>query len=172
MKSAEIVKLRDRHIIALDTQMENLLREHDAKVFNLNEEHIIEANKMIKDFEQAQDFLRKQIANQQKLLEEAALKYINRESREDDVKKIAELEEDIKRRKRKAHTLMEELEYCKLELSNREANFNKIFNKHPLVGVMQSVGTFGNNNRKSTAGVGFQNRKNSCQIGTWHLKQL
>ncbi|KAI9352620.1 hypothetical protein BDR26DRAFT_849571 [Obelidium mucronatum] len=142
-KVNEITRLRDRHIIALDEQMESLMKEHDAKVYNLNEEHIVEANKMIRDFEQAQEFLKKQIAHQAKLLEEAAVKYINRESRDDDVAKIAELEEDIKKRKKKAHTMMEELEYCKLELSNREANFNKIFNKHPLVGVIQPI-TMGN----------------------------
>ncbi|KAJ3025703.1 UNVERIFIED_CONTAM: hypothetical protein HDU68_006785 [Siphonaria sp. JEL0065] len=148
-KINEITKLRDRHIIALDEQMESLMKEHDAKVYNLNEEHIIEANKMIKDFEKAQDFLKMQIAHQAKLLEEAALKYVNRESRDDDVAKIAELEEDIKKRKKKAHTMMEELEYCKLELSNREANFNKIFNKHPLVGVIQPI-TMGNSKDKKT----------------------
>ncbi|KAJ3206831.1 hypothetical protein HDU82_004285, partial [Entophlyctis luteolus] len=152
-KVAEIAKLKDKHILALDKQLENLTREHEAKVFNLNEEHIIEANKMIKEFEVAQDYLKKQIANQTKLLEEAAIKYINRESREDDVLRIAALEEDIAKRKKRAQAMMviihslnfldkikkEELEYCKLELSNREANFNKIFNKHPLVGLMQPV---------------------------------
>ncbi|KAJ3066924.1 hypothetical protein HDU98_009837 [Podochytrium sp. JEL0797] len=138
-------KIRDRHIIALDTQMESLMAEYDAKIYNLNEEHILEANKMIKDFEQAQEYLKKQIANQVTLLEEAALKYINRESRDDDLATIASLHQDIQTRKRRQKVMLEELEYCKLELSNREANFNKIFNKHPLVGVIKpySVGTAG-----------------------------
>ncbi|KAI8617036.1 hypothetical protein BC830DRAFT_144910 [Chytriomyces sp. MP71] len=96
---------------------------------------------MIEEFQQVQEFLKKQIAQQTQQLRDAEIKYINREPREVDVTRIAELEEDIRRRKRKAHALMEELEYCKLELSNREANFNKIFNKNPLVGVMQPIGT-------------------------------
>ncbi|KAJ3247620.1 hypothetical protein HDU78_003733 [Chytriomyces hyalinus] len=139
-KKHEIAQLKERHEESLEAQYNELIREHEANITGLNEDHIQEAQKMITEFQHVQDFLKKQIANQLKLLEEADVKYINREPRDVDVAKIAELEEDIRRRKRKAHALMEELEYCKLELSNREANFNKIFNKNPLVGVIQPIG--------------------------------
>ncbi|KAI8832474.1 hypothetical protein BJ741DRAFT_580193 [Chytriomyces cf. hyalinus JEL632] len=139
-KKHEIAQLKERHEESLEAQYNELIREHEANIAGLNEDHIQEAQKMITEFQHVQDFLKKQIANQLKLLEEADVKYINREPRDVDVAKIAELEEDIRRRKRKAHALMEELEYCKLELSNREANFNKIFNKNPLVGVIQPIG--------------------------------
>jgi len=32
----------------------------------------------------------------------------------------------------------DEIEYYRLELTNREKNFNKIFNSHPIVGNIQS----------------------------------
>ncbi|KAJ3238156.1 hypothetical protein HDU81_008303 [Chytriomyces hyalinus] len=140
-KKHEIAQLKEKHEQSLEAQYNELIREHEANITGLNEDHIQEAQKMITEFQHVQDFLKKQIANQLKLLEEADVKYVNREPRDVDVAKIAELEEDIRRRKRKAHALMEELEYCKLELSNREANFNKIFNKNPLVGVIQPLGT-------------------------------
>ncbi|KAJ3133808.1 hypothetical protein HK100_004061 [Physocladia obscura] len=105
-RHTEIARLKDRHMLALDTQLETLTKQHEAKIFNLNEEHIMEANNMIKDFELAQDYLKKQIKTHVKQLEDAALKYINRESRDDDLAKISILEEDISKRKKRTQVLI------------------------------------------------------------------
>ncbi|KAI9208659.1 uncharacterized protein BJ171DRAFT_489595 [Polychytrium aggregatum] len=115
----------------------HMLAEKKDEIMKVNEEHVDEVKHMIREFEQAQNFLKKQIAQQAKQLQEADLRYINREPREVDLRHIAELEEEIKRRKKKISGLHDELDYYKLEMNNREASFNKIFNKTPLVGVMQ-----------------------------------
>ena len=93
--------------------MENLskrefeLRAHYlTEIENLNNDHVSQLQTMLTEFEQAQIFLKKQIANQQKLLHQAELKYENREPREVDVKNISDLEEDIKRRKRRMQALL------------------------------------------------------------------
>ncbi|KAI9333920.1 hypothetical protein DFJ73DRAFT_764211 [Zopfochytrium polystomum] len=173
---------------------DEILRDHQEDVARINEEHIQEAKRMIKEFEAAQEFFKKQIALHQKQLKDADIKYENREPREVDLKKIADLEEDVRRRKKKAAALAVEFSRgfalfiflepncptatnvalqrraypcpvvrpfpnfrppshflfllhsahtrCptqSLELNNREANFNKIFNKTPLVGVIQPI---------------------------------
>ncbi|KAJ3099061.1 hypothetical protein HDU97_003494 [Phlyctochytrium planicorne] len=138
-KSEEIVALNKEHLIALRTREDDIAAQHEAEVRRLHEEHISEAESMMKEFDKAQTYLKKQITAQAKQLQEADLRYINREPREVDLQKISELEDDIKRRKRKVASLMEELDYYKLELNNREANFNKIFNKTPLVGVIEPL---------------------------------
>ena len=70
-------------------------------------------------------------------LKEADLKYINREPREIDLITIRELEEELKRRKKKIQALIEETKHIKLELANREDNLNRMFNTRPNVGVLR-----------------------------------
>ncbi|KAJ3186437.1 hypothetical protein HK101_009645 [Irineochytrium annulatum] len=138
-KEKEIEQLRIDSERELQSREAELAAEAVENIRQVNEDHLAEAQKMLTEFEKAQTFLKKQIANQAKQLQDADLKYINREPREVDLQRIADLEEDIRRRKRRAAALAEELDYCKLELNNREANFNKIFNKNPLVGVIEPL---------------------------------
>ncbi|KAJ3082691.1 hypothetical protein HK102_001508, partial [Quaeritorhiza haematococci] len=143
----EDLKNEREYFQAQITEVEKKLRaEMKFEITKVNEAHLDESRKMLSEFEQAQNFLKKQIAHLQKQVQDAEQKYINREPREIDLKRISELEDDIRRRKRKIQqlsptpvikSLQEEIEHFKLELNNREANFNKIFNKTPLVGVLQ-----------------------------------
>ncbi|KAI8929322.1 hypothetical protein BC831DRAFT_302057 [Entophlyctis helioformis] len=105
----------------------------------LRTEHVRELQLMLQDFEKAKTYLKKQIANHQKLLQDAEVKYINREPRDVDLQRIAELEQMVAEEQRKCAVIGEELGYFKLEMNNREASFNKIFNKAPLVGLMQPL---------------------------------
>ncbi|KXS17557.1 hypothetical protein M427DRAFT_30363 [Gonapodya prolifera JEL478] len=114
-------------------------KRHKEDLSRVRADHVKEAQVMLKEFERAQGFLRKRIGELEKSLDDAAAKYINRESREEDVRKIAELEEELKRRKRAIATLKDEIDHYRLELNNREANFNRIFNARPVVGVLPSA---------------------------------
>lgn len=58
------------------------------------------------DFERAKSYLKQQIDKQKQLLEEAALKYINRESREDDMITIKDLQQQIRERNVRERELM------------------------------------------------------------------
>ncbi|KAI8847669.1 hypothetical protein BC829DRAFT_237072 [Chytridium lagenaria] len=151
-KGEEIANLQAESLKAIQDKEVELANEQSENIRRLHEEHITEAEKMVIEFDKAQSFLKKQIAAQAKQwdftltininyirLQDADLRYINREPREADLQRIAELEDDIKRRKRKITALTEELDYYRLELNNREANFNKIFNKTPLVGVIEPL---------------------------------
>ena len=47
-------------------------------------EHLEELQSLIEEFEDARDFMKREISNRETLLEQAAHRYTNRESREDD----------------------------------------------------------------------------------------
>ncbi|CAB1115098.1 unnamed protein product [Ectocarpus sp. CCAP 1310/34] len=65
--------------------------------------------------------------------------YENRPSREEDVKRIRQLEADAIESRNVAARAREEMAFFKRELLNREENYNKKFNANPVVGVMQVV---------------------------------
>ena len=56
-----------------------------------------------------------------------------RESRPEDLERIAKLTGLVKAKHDEAERAKEELRYFRLELQNRETNFNKVFNRQPTV---------------------------------------
>ena len=54
-------------------------------------------------------------------------KYENRESRQEDLDDKAELERRLREAEAEVSKVQEEMKYFKLELQNREQNFNKTF---------------------------------------------
>lgn len=64
-------------------------------------------------------------------------RYDNRPSREEDKRRICELEADAIESRNVAARAREEMAFFKRELLNREENYNKKFNANPVVGVMQ-----------------------------------
>ena len=68
------------------------------------------------------------------------MKYENRESRPEDLDRMAELEARLRRAEEEVVRVEEEMKYFKMELRNREQNFNQVFGGGPNVGVM-SVGS-------------------------------
>ena len=74
------------------SQMENFHKEEMQKQ---SESNIREMQKMFKDFEHGQAFLKRQITSLEKKLIKADEKYENRESRQEDVDMIEELNQTI-----------------------------------------------------------------------------
>lgn len=66
-------------------------------------------------------------------------KYNRRESRPEDVDKIKRLTEAVAEMQSEVDQTKEEMKYFKLELMNREENFNKNFGGGPNVGVMNPM---------------------------------
>ena len=73
-------------------------------------------------------------------LEEAEDRYRSRPSREEDVQLITELQQKIFEQEIECRKLTEERKHYRLELVNREENFNKMFNASPNVGFMNPIG--------------------------------
>ncbi|CAE7877418.1 FAM184A [Symbiodinium sp. KB8] len=66
--------------------------------------------------------------------------FASRPSREDDLVRISKLTKLVQLKDAEVGRLKEEMKFFKLELVNRETNFNKVFARQPNVGVMNPLG--------------------------------
>ena len=73
--------------------------------------------------------------------------YENRPSRPEDIEQIRGLERDVRDRENAFTQLRDEMQFYKLELANREQNYNKVFGASPNIGVLNPV-------RKNSGGHG------------------
>ena len=85
---------------------------------------------------QAQQLLTERNTQLQEQLEEITHKFINRASRDEDLSRIQELENEIVQWGNKVKKLEEEMKFYKLELINREDNFNNKFGGGPQIGCV------------------------------------
>ena len=66
--------------------------------------------------------------------------YENRPSRPEDLELIRQLQEEIVQKDNALKKAAEDMKFYKLELINREENFNKMFGTNPNVGVINPLG--------------------------------
>ena len=66
-------------------------------------------------------------------------RYLNRESRDEDLQMIEMLKRTINERDELLRRMNEEKKYFQMELVNRENNFNKMFNVMPNVGTINPL---------------------------------
>ena len=59
--------------------------------------------------------------------DELVQKYEDRESRPEDLERLAEMEERLRRAEEEVVRVEDEMKYFKMELRNREQNFNQVF---------------------------------------------
>merc|ERR1712159_340823 len=83
-------------------------------------------------------------------------KYNRRESRPEDLEKIKRLNEAVEVAQAEVEQTKEEMKYFKLELMNREENFNKNFGGGPNVGVMNPMSS---NTKSKAQSAGASKRK-------------
>lgn len=100
--------------------------EEDMKIFKV--EHLETRNKY-------EERLR-EVAKEYKALEE---RYLARESRPEDLQKIALLSDEINSLNEEVQKTKEEMAYFKREMLNREENYNQKFSRQPNVGVMNVI---------------------------------
>lgn len=72
-------------------------------------------------------------------LNESEDRFQQRPSRDQDIQLICELQEKILQQEILCQRLNEEKKHFKLELVNREENFNKVFSSNPNVGFMNPI---------------------------------
>ena len=70
---------------------------------------------------------------------EFAKKFEERPSKRKDLEESEMLKSRVREREREIQKMVQNTEFYRLELINRENNFNKIFNKLPQIGVMNTI---------------------------------
>lgn len=101
--------------------------------------HVGELNKVSGEWSQERSQFQDEIDNLTILLRDTEEKFRLRPSRDEDVVFIKQLQEKLSQQEMLCKQLNDEKKYYKLELVNREENFNKIFNNSPNVGFMNTT---------------------------------
>lgn len=120
--------LVDEKIQFYDNEIMTIKNQANYDFNNLKEEYLEEKNNLIQKYQEME-----------KLYESLQQKYKNRESRSDDLQRIAILEQEISAKDELLLKTREEMQFFKREMLNREENYNRKFNSNPIVGVMQVI---------------------------------
>merc|ERR1719240_876217 len=110
--------------------------QHKKELDDLLERQIEETREMERQFQEAQQLLNEQVQLLEERHAELQALYDNRPSREEDLERIKVLEREVEEKAAQLKTMAETLQKFKLELVNREQNYNKVFGSSPNVGVM------------------------------------
>lgn len=145
----DMVLAKERAAKDLKDEQSRLKREKKGELDAMLEEHIDETKSLHEEFTQAQQLMGGRNAQLQAQLEDVTDKYVNRASREEDLTRIKMLEDEIVQWGNKVKKLEEEMKFYKLELINREDNFNNKFGGGPNVGVIDPL-SFGKKKDEKT----------------------
>jgi chromosome segregation ATPase len=157
----------------LSKQHDNQLQEEriiaDGKMNSIREQHLVETNALKAEHQDALMQLSGDISKLQQACSLLDQKYKNRESRVEDVQRIAMLEREMIEKDALVAKTRDEMLYFKREMLNREENYNQKFNRNPVVGVMQvikpkdmdnvSVTSKGHGSRSKPAALNTSNTK-------------
>jgi hypothetical protein len=118
---------------------------HKAELEQLLAEQLAETEAMHAEFQRVQAVMQEQTDLLEKRLAESQDLYARRTSRPEDLERVAQLQAENAQLADEVAKLVKDMKYYKLELLNREKNFNKLFNAAPNVGVMSVLKTGGAN---------------------------
>merc|ERR1712232_1369240 len=134
------------HEEAIQRKEEDLAREkrslkeqHKSDLEDLIQAQLRETTELKEQFDRARQLQDAQIDMLQQRVQELQDLYDQRPSREEDVERIEALEAEVEEKENTIRKLVDEMQFYKLELVNREQNYNKVFGATPLVGTLNPV---------------------------------
>ncbi|GIQ81425.1 FAM184 family protein [Kipferlia bialata] len=120
-------------------EIDRLLAEHEAELDSINREY----TGAVDTLQQAAVTAREASAERERALRadirEWELRYADRESRPEDLEMVRRLRREVEEKDRMLEQAVSDMRFYKLELKNREENYNKTFSRRPNAGVMQVV---------------------------------
>ncbi|KAK2843074.1 hypothetical protein Q7C36_011289 [Tachysurus vachellii] len=139
LKGKEVLRVRSEANLQIRGHEQDLSKRHEREISELNATHNREMQIMLSDFNKAQELLKDKISALQILLDGTEDKFRNRESRQEDLQRIADLREMVAERESLVKKLVDDKKFYQLELVNRDTSFNKVFNTSPNVGVINPL---------------------------------
>jgi len=121
---------------AFAREKRGLKEKHKLETERLLEAQIKETQDLKERFDRARQLQEAQVDMLEKRLAELQQLYDSRPSRPEDLDRIAELQAELEQKIQEIKRLHEEMHFYKLELVNREQNYNKVFGASPTVGVL------------------------------------
>ncbi|CAF1370121.1 unnamed protein product, partial [Didymodactylos carnosus] len=140
-RSKEIQRVRSEANKEIKSREETLNSMNEQKLKELNSKHTNDQQLLIQEFTKAHEMLKAKVNELQIQLDQAEQRYRNRESRPEDLELIANLHQTIVSYQDQLKKIHEEKKHLKMELVNRETNFNKVFSNASTsnVGVMNPL---------------------------------
>ncbi|CAF2907696.1 unnamed protein product [Rotaria sp. Silwood2] len=141
MRSKELQRVRNEAQKEIKHREEKLRNENEEKIRDLLRTHENEQKQLLDEFAKAHELLKLRVSELQSKLDEADERYRNRESRPEDLELMTTLQQTICSYQEQLKKIHDEKKYLKMELINRETNFNKVFTNAPSsnVGVINPL---------------------------------
>ncbi|CAK4079966.1 unnamed protein product [Aphanomyces euteiches] len=120
-----------------DQAMELMRKHHKVELEQMIELQLHETQALHSQFEKTRQLLNDQQQQLVAKIREWEQVYARRDSRLEDLNRIADLEHEVAEKDALVHQTIDEMAYIKRELLNREETYNKTFSRSPNVGVLQ-----------------------------------
>ncbi|KAL0244152.1 hypothetical protein GEMRC1_008237 [Eukaryota sp. GEM-RC1] len=132
---SQLAKDGDTHVI----EMEELKKRHQIEIAALVESNRGRVDQMYSQMREAQTKHDQQLHVLLEKIDILQDKITNRESRADDLELINQLQSKLVQKERDLSKAIQEMQFFKMELVNREEGYNKVFNRNPNVGVVNPL---------------------------------
>jgi len=146
-------KYQKRSEVEQEKALEIAAAQHKKELDDLLASQIEETREMERQFQEAQALLHEQVQLLEERHSELQALYDNRPSRDEDLDRIKVLEREVDEKTQQLQTMATTLQKFKLELVNREQNYNKVFGSTPNVGVMDPTAKRGGKQSNSQASL-------------------
>ena len=122
----------------VEEQRQQLFTEWKAEKAQRDHEQQQEIRELNQKYEVNITEMKQKCVDLQAVYEKLHKKYQGRPSRKEDLEKINELNDVIKKQKQRVETTEKSMVQLKKELMNREKNYNSMFGRQPTIGVMSN----------------------------------
>lgn len=112
---------------------------HQKEIENLMKVHMSEVKELQGQFNRVQELFDKKYSRLEKKMNEMQDLYETRPSRKEDLEEIKKLHEESMSKDNMMKKLEGDAKFYRLELINREENYNKVFGASPVVGIFNPL---------------------------------
>lgn len=151
-KESKILELRRESSYQLKNNEQILKQAHQNDLREIEKSYQMKNKQLAGDFVVIRQKLEAKVSQLNGELDNAEKRYQTREPRSEDMMLISKLQAQVKEKEMQIEKIEEEMKLFKLELMNREQNYNKLFNSKPTVGTFINHKT---NRTNSTDGARF-----------------
>jgi len=136
LKVTDVLQARSEANLEIKRREEEIRKACECEINEIEAKNLRSKQEVVNEFNRATALLRDKINHLNLEIEELEDRYERRESREEDIEMIVNLKLAVEQKEEQIQQIMVDTKYYKMELVNRETNYNKVFNSNPNVGVL------------------------------------
>lgn len=156
-RCSEELKMERQRLAAAKSEFDEILRrkqhDHDEKMQHLEQQaenilnelgmkHKMFVDDLIQQQQEERTGHNARLRELQRAFDDLRHRYEYRESRQEDVEMINRLMKEAKKKEQDLKKALEDMKMYKLELVNREDNYNKVFGRRPVVAPREAASKF------------------------------